>query len=108
MLGGQPSMTTPTPPPCDSPKVVIRKTRRNVFPIAGDFKRRSDNCRAFPNATGPTTQRFTEDQDARAKELPKSAASAAAPARTARWKASSAPGLENDPALDPKRRFQPK
>src|SRR5207244_10054078 len=32
--GGQPSITTPMPPPCDSPKVVTRKSRPNVLPIA--------------------------------------------------------------------------
>src|SRR6266853_5655264 len=33
--GGQPSITTPLPPPCDSPKVVTRKRWPNVLPIAG-------------------------------------------------------------------------
>src|SRR6266576_3815869 len=33
MLGGQPSITTPIPPPCDSPNVVTRKSRPNVLPI---------------------------------------------------------------------------
>src|SRR6266705_785164 len=32
--GGQPSITTPMPPPCDSPKVVTRKSWPNVLPIA--------------------------------------------------------------------------
>jgi hypothetical protein len=27
--GGQPSMTTPTPPPCDSPQVATRKRTPN-------------------------------------------------------------------------------
>ena len=31
--GGQPSTTTPTPPPCDSPKVVTRKSVPNVLAI---------------------------------------------------------------------------
>src|SRR5438132_408797 len=31
--GGQPSITTPTPPACDSPKVVTRKNWPNVFPM---------------------------------------------------------------------------
>ena len=30
--GGQPSRVTPTPPPCDSPQVEMRKTRPQVFP----------------------------------------------------------------------------
>src|SRR5205807_7202861 len=33
--GGQPSITTPMPPPCDSPKVVTRKRWPNVLPIPG-------------------------------------------------------------------------
>ncbi|MFM1941772.1 MAG: hypothetical protein RI897_754 [Verrucomicrobiota bacterium] len=33
--GGQPSMTTPTPPPWDSPQVVIRKSSPKVLPMAG-------------------------------------------------------------------------
>src|SRR4029077_15900550 len=33
MSGGQPSITTPMPPPCDSPKVVTRKSWPNVLPI---------------------------------------------------------------------------
>src|SRR2546421_914148 len=33
IFGGQPSITTPTPPPCDSPKVVIRKSWPKVLPI---------------------------------------------------------------------------
>jgi len=33
MFGGQPSITTPIPPPCDSPNVVTRKSRPNVLPI---------------------------------------------------------------------------
>jgi hypothetical protein len=32
ILGGQPSMTTPTPLPCDSPHVVILNNVPNVFP----------------------------------------------------------------------------
>src|SRR5262249_19394245 len=31
--GGQPSTTTPTAPPCDSPQVVIRNRCPKVFPI---------------------------------------------------------------------------
>ena len=31
--GGQPSTTTPTPPPCDSPQVVMRKSWPKVFPM---------------------------------------------------------------------------
>src|SRR6266850_1194266 len=31
--GGQPSTTTPTPPPWDSPHVVMRKSCPNVFAI---------------------------------------------------------------------------
>src|SRR6185295_13420726 len=31
--GGQPSMTTPTPPPCDSPHVVIRNKWPNELDI---------------------------------------------------------------------------
>src|SRR5258706_10752419 len=43
--GGQPSTTTPTPPPCDSPQVVMRKRCPNVLPIGrvwGSFSRRSN------------------------------------------------------------------
>src|SRR6267142_2832448 len=32
-LGGHPSTTTPIPPPCDSPQVVMRNRWPNVFPI---------------------------------------------------------------------------
>jgi hypothetical protein len=32
ILGGHPSMTTPTPFPCDSPHVVILNNVPNVFP----------------------------------------------------------------------------
>src|SRR5437867_9608484 len=32
--GGQPSTTTPTPPPCDSPHVVMRNKCPNEFAIA--------------------------------------------------------------------------
>ena len=35
MRGGQPSMTTPTPPPCDSPKVWMRKTWPKVDDMRG-------------------------------------------------------------------------
>src|SRR6266436_1152582 len=31
--GGQPSTTTPMPPPCDSPKVVTRKSWPKVLPM---------------------------------------------------------------------------
>ena len=31
--GGQPSTTTPTPPPCDSPNVVMRKSVPKVLDI---------------------------------------------------------------------------
>src|SRR5437588_11362281 len=31
--GGQPSTTTPIPPPCDSPKVVTRKSWPKLLPI---------------------------------------------------------------------------
>src|SRR6266513_1341171 len=34
IFGGQPSITTPMPPPCDSPKVVTRKSWPKVLPIA--------------------------------------------------------------------------
>src|SRR6478672_10904829 len=33
MRGGQPSTTTPMPPPCDSPKVVTRKSWPKVLPM---------------------------------------------------------------------------
>src|SRR5438128_12202896 len=33
IFGGQPSITTPMPPPCDSPKVVTRKSWPKVLPI---------------------------------------------------------------------------
>src|SRR5438105_408098 len=33
--GGQPSTTTPIPPPCDSPKVVTRKSWPKVLPMWG-------------------------------------------------------------------------
>src|ERR1700694_278703 len=39
ILGGQPSITTPMPPPCDSPKVVMRKSWPNELPILGNVKR---------------------------------------------------------------------
>jgi hypothetical protein len=32
-LGGHPSITHPTPPPCDSPNVVTRNTVPYVFPV---------------------------------------------------------------------------
>src|SRR2546425_42785 len=40
--GGQPSTTTPTAPPCDSPKVVTRKICPKVDPIAGSVRKRVD------------------------------------------------------------------
>src|SRR2546421_366777 len=33
MRGGHPSITTPTPPPCDSPKVVMRKSWPKLLPM---------------------------------------------------------------------------
>src|ERR1017187_6872393 len=48
IFGGQPSITTPMPPPCDSPNVVTRKSWPKVVPIPrasqGEMRR---NCRAF-------------------------------------------------------------
>src|SRR2546425_406517 len=43
-------MTTPTPPPCDSPKVVMRKSCPKVLPIAAE-----------PNCGAQDSQRATED-----------------------------------------------
>ena len=42
-------MTTPTPPPCDSPKVVMRKSWPNVFPIGAILA----GARSFHNALEP-------------------------------------------------------
>src|ERR1035438_2938506 len=36
--GGQPSITTPTPPPWDSPQVVMRKSCPNEFPMRGSLR----------------------------------------------------------------------
>src|SRR5262249_37643948 len=33
IFGGQPSITTPIPPPCDSPKVAMRKSWPKTLPI---------------------------------------------------------------------------
>ena len=35
--GGQPSITTPTPGPCDSPKVVMRNRRPLLEPMAAKY-----------------------------------------------------------------------
>jgi hypothetical protein len=35
MRGGQPSITTPMPPPCDSPNVVTRNSWPKVLPMSG-------------------------------------------------------------------------
>src|SRR4030095_15903901 len=43
--GGQPSTTTPTPPPCDSPQVVMRNSWPNEFamePVWGKRRARSN------------------------------------------------------------------
>jgi hypothetical protein len=40
MRGGQPSITTPMPPPCDSPKVVTRKSWPNVLDMTRKNKAR--------------------------------------------------------------------
>jgi hypothetical protein len=45
MRGGQPSTTTPTPPPCDSPQVVMRNNSPNEFamrPWCGKMARGSN------------------------------------------------------------------
>src|SRR6266487_6067899 len=40
--GGQPSTTTPIPPPCDSPKVVTRKSWPKVLPMCACHFDRAD------------------------------------------------------------------
>src|SRR5437763_12075729 len=40
--GGQPSTTTPIPPPCDSPKVVTRKSWPKVLPMRACHFDRAD------------------------------------------------------------------
>src|SRR5882724_7959034 len=44
--GGHPSTTTPTPPPWDSPQVVMRKRCPNVFAMRGRVQEKSTrvNC----------------------------------------------------------------
>src|SRR5437762_1436452 len=57
MRGGQPSMTTPTPPPCDSPKVVMRKSCPKVLPIAVEPNRGAqDSQRASEDGSGERTR----------------------------------------------------
>src|SRR6187200_1872329 len=43
ILGGQPSITTPTPPPCDSPQVVMRKSCPKLLPIRAILAAGSEN-----------------------------------------------------------------
>src|SRR5262245_21889581 len=38
ICGGQPSMTAPTPPPCDSPQVVTRKSCPKLLAISIDCR----------------------------------------------------------------------
>src|SRR5439155_8310807 len=38
--GGQPSTTTPTPPPWDSPQVVMRKRRPKLFGMLEQWEKR--------------------------------------------------------------------
>src|SRR5215203_2155002 len=46
MRGGQPSITTPMPPPWDSPNVVTRNNWPNVLPMSGKNKSLSLNHNA--------------------------------------------------------------
>src|SRR5438067_11828140 len=59
ICGGQPSITTPTPPPCDSPNVVIRKSCPKVLPIVG---RRSDRFESELEVVDEVAQIFDPDR----------------------------------------------
>src|SRR5438874_9906869 len=50
--GGQPSTTTPIPPPCDSPKVVTRKSWPKVLPMrACHFDRADESLNSRKHGT---------------------------------------------------------
>src|ERR1051326_3621554 len=61
--GGQPSTTTPTPPPWDSPQVVTRKRWPKVFAMGPDCgktgaRSNSERKRAAPRWPGNPTDRL--------------------------------------------------
>src|SRR6266567_1800293 len=133
IFGGQPSITTPMPPPCDSPKVVTRKSCPSVLPIARIVAQASclwgqlasrllDRGSAGETPACPTAERrlcyIASKANSRSlieirrvsrvcdRELAQAAATAAARARTERWKLSSAHEQENDPERDLKTRYR--
>src|SRR5207244_13546315 len=65
MFGGQPSITTPTPPPCDSPKVVTRKSRPKVFPIAWKIASLAVSASRLPACT-PSAGKLPAGRDRQA------------------------------------------
>src|SRR5947208_2624262 len=60
IFGGQPSITTPIPPPCDSPNVVIRKSWPKVLPIE---RRNSDRFESELQIVDQITEIFNADGD---------------------------------------------
>lgn len=56
-LGGHPSITHPTPPPCDSPNVVTRNTVPYVFPVPA---RTSAPCKQTEHQPPTQTHRHWE------------------------------------------------
>src|SRR5947199_4295900 len=101
IFGGQPSMTTPTPPPCDSPKVVTRKSWPKVLDIAAIVAQATCLWGPPHHRDGRAPALLSCEQ-----EPSKAVATAAAPARTAQWTLWSAHEQENDPAPGPKTRFR--
>ena len=55
--GGHPSITTPTPGPCDSPNVVMRKRRPLLEPMAAKYASAAPTLRASNRRTADTAER---------------------------------------------------
>src|ERR1041385_963770 len=63
MRGGQPSITTPIAPPCDSPKVVTRNSSPNVLDIGmATLNEARQICRAFVSNAGLTQPPYNSDR----------------------------------------------